>query len=361
MSNNYVSVRVKSLNKTKVKTQEKHDMRQSKISYIDIPDFDLLFKGYVNVNHFIDRQTDNYSEIKNRKYRKDGNLGISGIITFGKDVNVDQNKKIFDHKLDTYISEVRYFDQLAKKTINKIAKKLNGQECFYIVRHMDESKIHYHFMLTYMNRDGITAAGKLKKKDLSELQDIAGEVFGKAGLQRGKHIAERLNDYNAAGAKRLNIRNKSVSELHATYRRDIKIAEEKVKEKEKQLKEYYEKLDAMVTNSEKINTLIQYAYNGDELLIIDKEIDSKDEQIVKRKINRYIKAKNNINNFSKKYRNLEKQEQLLLKKLKAFEEHSITLNEVYKTVKTKLQKQESESEPKQNLRSLIGNKNNMGM
>lgn len=343
--NNFVSVRIKGIREGKIKGQKKHDFREGYIpGYVDQEKrgVDTIYKFFGSVEDFVDLQKKTYSEKTGRKYRKDGRLGISGILTFGRDVEFG-TEPVWDPKLCTYISAEKFADKLAKKTVSRIAQKL-GQDVYYIVRHSDESKIHYHFMLTYVDPvSGNTAAKLLTPCVLSSLQDVAGEVWQEAGLRRGMRKAERIRAWEKGEVKELNIRHKSVREMHKTLEEDISKLEQDLDSRTKE-----------------VQAVLEFAKTG-KILEIEEE-DSPEIKSIKRQINRYIRASARVQNelaeHERKYRSLEEQERLLKQKIEYYQQHNVNIKKIIEEIKRQEEKKQEqknvENENKKTWKDFLG-------
>ena len=139
-------------------------------------------------------------EVRIRNYtkkapRKDANYYISGIIIFSKEARDDVNS--------------RPPDEQAKKFVEDLARSLN-LKILYLIRHSDESTNHFHFMLENVDTEGRVIGQKFNKKALSELQNKAGDAFGKIGIKRGIKKKERLEN----GEPYAKTVHRSVHQLH---------------------------------------------------------------------------------------------------------------------------------------------------
>ncbi len=206
-----VIIRVEPKNLLKTQMQILHDFRKRVPSYIDFS------KSYLNKaliknfsNDYLKKLIENFEKNKQRKFRKDGRVSLVGLIAFPGDIC---DNMIF--------SQINAFDKAAIKVVGKISEILDV-ELRYIVRHCDESKIHYHFLLDYITKDfSKTIKNKLTKKFFSQLQDLAVAEFSSLGLKRGTRISEKLKNYSPEKIKKLNLKHKKVRELHAIAERKL--------------------------------------------------------------------------------------------------------------------------------------------
>lgn len=154
-----------------------------------------------------------------RSMAKDAAVSISGIVTFSTDAQpaIDVLPKA---------EQDRRFLMAAEA----VAKHL-GTDVAGVAVHRDESAIHCHFTLYGFGQDGQPVSRKLKKKVLSQLQDVAATAFGDLGITRGKRISERIRD----GEPYSKTINRSVRELHRDLPVELATAQAKVAETQKQV------------------------------------------------------------------------------------------------------------------------------
>ena len=172
-------------------------------------------------------------EVRIRNYtkkapRKDANYYISGIITFSKEARDDVNS--------------RPPDEQAKKFVEDLARSLN-LKILYLIRHSDESTNHFHFMLENIDTEGRAIGRKFNKKALSELQDKAGDAFGKIGIKRGIKKKERLEN----GEPYAKTVHRSVHQLHVDLPKEISELEEKRDDLKHQTQKIQEKIVEFTT------------------------------------------------------------------------------------------------------------------
>jgi|APLak6261667961_1056064.scaffolds.fasta_scaffold02349_2 hypothetical protein len=201
---NFVSVRIS--NKFEMKSELTHDFHNShnrKIS--DKPNF--VIKGDGSVTPFyrdvtekisitdiikthgevIDLAKSDYKEHHPRAMKSNTNLEYSGIITFGND-----DKTLSRSEVDSL--DQKQLDANALKFVQNFAQK-NGVklEATYVVKHCDESMIHYHFkFIAYDFDKHEVMRGRMNPQFLAELQDLAGECFKPSGFVRGIKKFDRI-------------------------------------------------------------------------------------------------------------------------------------------------------------------------
>jgi hypothetical protein len=150
---------------------------------------------------------------------KDAAVSISGIVTFSTDAQpaIDALPKA---------EQDRRFLLAAEAVADHLGTDVAG-----VAVHRDESAIHCHFTLYGFGQDGQPVSRKLKKKVLSQLQDVAATAFGDLGITRGKRISERIRD----GEPYSKTINRSVRELHRDLPVELATAQAKVAETQKQV------------------------------------------------------------------------------------------------------------------------------
>jgi len=233
---NFISVRIHKCDSKKARHSFLHDLRKRIPSYAEKnytgERVTVLVQPDGKPNDWRREQEEMYVAVKNKKLRKDTPWGLSGIVTFGEDVNPQGE-------------QLRQFDERAKQLVARIADEL-GVKIRYLVRHNDESHIHYHFMLDYVKKDGSSTLHKDLKRDFyRRLQDMAANVFSDLGLRRGQSKQEKLafvDELKQTGIfddkliKRIRrdilYSKRSLSELHSSMEEDLrkrKLAEQTLK------------------------------------------------------------------------------------------------------------------------------------
>jgi hypothetical protein len=167
---------------------------------------------------------------------KDAAVSISGIVTFSTDAQpaIDALPKA---------EQDRRFLLAAEAVADHLGTDVAG-----VAVHRDESAIHCHFTLYGFGQDGQPVSRKLKKKVLSQLQDVAATAFGDLGITRGKRISERIRD----GEPYSKTINRSVRELHRDLPVELAAAQAKVTEMQKRVTDTKAKLEAGTGNLEKL-------------------------------------------------------------------------------------------------------------
>lgn len=206
-----------------------------------------------NFNYEKDRQRELVSHefLDNKEYKKERrrirnwqshmNSHLRGIIGFGQDAKAN----FLSHQL---------MDQCARDYVNKLCENHN-LEALYLVRHMDETAVHYHFVTTNYNF-GNHKTLRLTRDDLRKEQDKIGEAFSPLGLSRGVDKQERLKQaalkldqplengkYSADVWKEANVINRSVKQLHEDLPFEIEEKQKEIEKIEIDLKAQQKKLE----------------------------------------------------------------------------------------------------------------------
>lgn len=139
----------------------------------------------------VDNRKKDYQEHNKRKMRSDANLNYRGIITFG---NEEQNlsREEMNNQNQDLLDKCRH--DTVKKTI--VSLGLPEDTKYYIVKHLDEEQIHYHYEFIgydFVNHSLIRRG--LTQKKMIELQDIAGERYQDLDFHRGISKDKKIVDY----------------------------------------------------------------------------------------------------------------------------------------------------------------------
>jgi hypothetical protein len=160
---------------------------------------------------------------KNQGWKKTTPAFVSGIITFSKEAQikiadipkefegqkviylsaeVDENGEIVDKVVEEVSIET--IDELAVKFVREFEKRY-GARAVYLVRHLDETAPHYHFLFENLRDNGkmlsntfvkpsVIQKGKARPYQINvqEIQDLAGEIFSSIGFMRGETKEQRL-------------------------------------------------------------------------------------------------------------------------------------------------------------------------
>lgn len=206
-----VSVRIKGLKANQGEGQRAHDARTAGQvpNYVDVErtDHNQVLLGEMSPEILKDSMFEQSQRIRKairKAPRKDANFFLSGVLTFDKSARELVNQQSPD--------------ALAKKFVNELSTQYKVK-VIYLVRHSDESTVHYHFLLENINEQGRAVTNRLNKQALARLQDKAGEVFSEIGISRGIKKIERL----AKGEDYSKTVHRSVRELHDDLPREISV------------------------------------------------------------------------------------------------------------------------------------------
>lgn len=152
-------------------------------------------------------------------------------------------------------------DRCAQKYLEDFCERHNV-EVLYLVRHMDETTVHYHFVTTNYNSE-LKQTLHLKRDCLRKEQDRIGEAFSSMGLTRGMDKQERLKQtakelkqpmqdgrYSAEVWKESNVIHRSVKQLHE----DLPL---EIAEKQKEADRIQSEIQKQQAKLEKNQKLIQ--------------------------------------------------------------------------------------------------------
>ena len=203
-----VSVRIQKLTIKEAMGQARHDSREKTQDYVNAgrTGENLLILGSMNTSSLrgmVNNAVARYSAHHKRAWRKDSNHIVSGIITFSKEARDNVNNAPPDAQAERFICALG--DQYKAMPV-------------YLVRHADETTTHYHFQFLNLCEDDMRPLSvKLGRKQLSELQDLAGRCFEDVGLGRGKRRVDRMRDGEPFEA----VTHRTVRQLHASMAAEV--------------------------------------------------------------------------------------------------------------------------------------------
>lgn len=189
MGKNYVSVRVKAVSSTEAKHQTNHDTRSKCPGYVEEPDTTTyLFsndsaeliavkndEATAGIKKLLDVAVADQEKKYKEKFKKKRHAGakpfIEGIITFS----------------DPDVTGTEQLTQAAEKYVRAFCAE-HGANPFYLSRHDDEAKTHFHFVIENQRADGYSVRKKMDRAYLRHLQDLAAETFSPLGFERGEKI-----------------------------------------------------------------------------------------------------------------------------------------------------------------------------
>ncbi|ORU92859.1 MAG: hypothetical protein A6F70_03925 [Cycloclasticus sp. symbiont of Bathymodiolus heckerae] len=149
-----------------------------------------------------------YKEAIGRKWQSNSCHFIDGILTFSSSAD---------------LSDKDALDACALKTMDAIIKQhaLRDDALIEMVRHEDETRPHYHFMLKNQRLDTTSARRSFDRDACAELQDLAGDAFSSMGIHRGTPKQERIDN----GEPIHKYINRTVKQLHEDLPREVAEAE----------------------------------------------------------------------------------------------------------------------------------------
>lgn len=195
---------------------------------------------------------------------------MSGLIGFGLDA-------------DARLLNPSTMDACAKAYLADLCKR-HQVEVLYLVKHMDESNPHYHFVTTNYDTSKKRTL-RLNRDDLRQEQDEIGNAFEKLGLGRGidkqariKQASEKLGipaingKYDKKVFEEANVIHKSVKQLHETLPLEIAKKHSEVANLESLISEQEAKLNrnnALISKNEALLAALEQD-NGNESIKLDK-------------------------------------------------------------------------------------------
>ena len=200
-----VSFRIKNIKGGEASGAVGHDLRKKIPNYVDRSKTGqnaILDGGPPDVPASIRSQGERVKARTGKKIRKDANLFLSGILTFSRDARDRVNTAPPDAQ--------------AREMARRFADE-NRVKLLYLVRHSDETTVHYHMMFENITDAGESAKNKLSPPVLSRWQDVAGQVFSSVGIGRGTPKVERI----AAGEPMSAVIHRSVKRLHEDLPKEI--------------------------------------------------------------------------------------------------------------------------------------------
>jgi len=247
---NFVSVRIS--NKFEHKGEINHDFHNSHNRKInDKPNYIINSNSVIpfhrdtnkkfntesiedNHKYSLGKAKDDYKENHPRSMKSNTNIEYKGIITFG-----NEDKTLSRAEMDALDQDV--LDTNALHFLQQFVKD-NGidENSIYLVKHNDESQIHYHFsFIAYDHNSHEVMRSRMNPKFMSGLQDLAGSHFEESGFHRGIKKSERLEqtlyekDISLEGYKTLpiddkykileeaNVKNKAPRQQHSELKNDL--------------------------------------------------------------------------------------------------------------------------------------------
>lgn len=240
-----VSVRIGGLtSKEKARGQRRHDLRQVVPSYAlpNVADRVRVVVPYQTPDELWKEAEQRVASAmargeRKRGLRSDTAVGISGIVTFGREA-----QEII-RSLSPEEQDRRY-----RQVVEGIAEAL-GTTVAGLVVHLDETAPHAHFLLQGIGTDGKAVRAAHSVVDIRALQELAGEVYADLGITRGENrVAKQKRLVEEEGFSPEDawgeVTHKTVATLHATLGPDLEKARQKVQREEEQAKALQQEREA---------------------------------------------------------------------------------------------------------------------
>lgn len=273
-----------------------------------------------SITNEIEKIKIDHEKIKNRKLRKDRQLNFQGVITFG-----NKNSDLTREEMNNLNQDE--LDKNRNNLIKGILKKLDiPDRTYYLVKHLDEQQIHYHYeFVGYNKKENELIRRLVSQKFLIEIQDLAGEAFKSSNFERGNRKSERVREHcenNNINYKELlpkekylllkktNVKHSTLKEYNNKLNNDLELKKQdlnKQKERLNRLEIENKKQTKTLEKTIKLNELMERVENGTITIQKIQELKEKwknDTQIT-RVLNNRQRRLNNKNEFEKYSKNLE--------------------------------------------------------
>ncbi len=158
----------------------------------------------VSLRSMADEMESSYKKEIGRKWQSNSCHFIDGVLTFSSSAD---------------LSDKALLDQCALRTMEAIINKheLRKDALIEMVRHEDETRTHYHFMLKNQRLNTTSARRSFDRVACSELQDLAGAEFACMGIHRGTPKQERIDK----GEPKHKYIHRTVKQLHEDLPREL--------------------------------------------------------------------------------------------------------------------------------------------
>lgn len=273
----------------------------------------------------------NHITEKGRKLRSDRRLNFGGIITFGnEDSNLSRNEMNDKNQEE--------MDNRRNNTVKGVLKELGLEgNKYYLVKHLDEQQIHYHFeFIGYNDKEKKLIRKDVNQQLLIKIQDLAGEEFKSLDIRRGNSKWLAVQEYCEKNnivytelssedkykvLKICNVKNQSLKEFHTKANNDLKLKNEELEKETNRLnslEEEVKKTNQKLNKSINLNNLLERVEAGTITIKQIKEMKEKyinDKEVI-RVLNNRQRRMNNKNNEEKYNKNIS----LLKKNLEKLEE-----------------------------------------
>lgn len=246
----------------------------------------------------IKKVEEDYQKNNKRKLRNDSTINYGGIITFGND-NTDLSREEMDNQ------DQELLDAQRETTVKEIMKSLDIENNeYYLVKHVDEYQIHYHFEFIGYNYEKHSLVRRLLTQEkMIKFQDIAGVCFQNSDFHRGRPKWEKVQEYcdendinyEELTAKRkyeilkeVKVKYESTKEYNQRLKNDIHRREEQQKQIELTITDIYEKISNKELTLEQVSQLKEqtkdkalkrFLNNCYKSINLDNEVESQEKAL----------------------------------------------------------------------------------
>ena len=273
----YVSVHFESYKATSFYNLQNHNTRKKPPTYllekeeIKIKNFDKTFNKFSDLKKEHQRIL---KEEKNTALQKNQTLFLEGALSFSE---YQMEKIIEENKIDLLNNLIeKYMFEIEKEYgLKPIAFYFHADEGHKTKKGTKTSKKNYHAHVQFYNFDfdkKESIQRKLKSKDFSRFQDLAGMIFKELGFERGisKEITKKEHQQR---------------EEFIAQEKEIERLNEIIEQKEEKIRSQNKKLGSYKRYFEEVEDFIEFDLK--EATIADFELKKETEQnpLIKRLIN----------------------------------------------------------------------------
>lgn len=193
--NNYINSRIQAHNNLKIFNAIKHNLRHTQRSLSqENSNFNYIFLDGKPTKITNENKKELYKKITS-EYKKDRAIH-NELFLKNKTRNLKDDSGSWGEGVFTFSDQLKEDIKNKKYTFNELSKialeclkdyeEYLGIKTKYMVLHLDEKNPHFQYFFTNFNDNGASITHLNKKAEqLSRLQDIAFENFGKLGMKRG--------------------------------------------------------------------------------------------------------------------------------------------------------------------------------
>ena len=192
---NFINSRIQAHNNLKTFNAIKHNLRHTQRSLSqENSNFNYIFLDGKPTKITSENKKELYKKITS-EYKKDRAIH-NELFLKNKTRNLKDNSGSWGEGVFTFSEQMKEDIKNKKYTFNELSKialeclkdyeEYLGIKTKYMVLHLDEKNLHFQYFFTNFNDNGASITHLNKKAEqLSPLQDIAFEHFGKLGIKRG--------------------------------------------------------------------------------------------------------------------------------------------------------------------------------